>query len=60
MLLCPPSHSSFKPRVRRYYYADLAFAVSSPRLGKMAIPDHIYTISLKVCYNNKEILRTFA
>jgi hypothetical protein len=23
-------------------YADLAFAVSSPGLGKMAIPNHIY------------------
>jgi hypothetical protein len=30
----PPSHSTFKPRVRRWYYADLAFAVPSLGLGK--------------------------
>jgi len=24
------------------FYADLAFAVSSPGLGKMVIPNHIY------------------
>jgi len=28
----------FKPRLRRWDYADLAFAVSSPGLGKLAIP----------------------
>jgi hypothetical protein len=31
----------FKPRVRILDYADLAFAVPSPGLGKVTIPDQI-------------------
>jgi len=38
----PPSHTTFKPRLRIWNYADLAFPVSSPGLGKVAIPDQIY------------------
>ena len=36
------SESSSQPRVRIWNYADLAAAVSSPGLGKMTIPNHIY------------------
>jgi hypothetical protein len=36
-----PSHSIFKPRVRIGIYADFAFAVLGPGLGKVAIPDQI-------------------